>query len=236
MTFRTLALAAAAALAAPLAGAQTLAMEPAARGITVVGEGVASASPDLAVVRLGVTTRAATAAEALRAHEADMARVLDRVRSFGIDDRDITIESLMLGDFYGPNGPDGYQAVRVVSVTTGDLARVPDLVASVVGEGANRLDGLVYTLRDAEPLTLRALDLAMAQARAKAERLAAAAGLAIVGVEAVEEQVGGLRPPLPVTARAQAMDGAGNPAAYSTGSAEVRVAVTVRFATAPAGR
>ncbi len=201
--------------------------------ITVAGEGRVAGAPDQAVVRLGVTTRAATAAEALREHEADMARVLTRVREFGIADRDIQIEALSLGEHYGPNGPDGFAATRIVSVTTDDLRRVPELVAAVVGEGANRLDGLVYTIRDERPAMLQALDLAVADARAKAERLATASGVRLGRVLSVQETPIGGRPPMPMYRMAADAAVEANPAAYSAGSTRVEAHVVVTFEIAP---
>lgn len=199
--------------------------------ITVTGEGIVSAPPDRAVVRLGVLTQGPTAADALREHEDDMARVLQEVRSFGIADRQITIEALNLGEYYGPQGPDGYQAYRIVAVTVDSLRIVPDLIASVVESGANRLDGVMYTLRDASTYQERALDLAMEKARDKAARLATASGRALGPVVAVQEQgVGIVQPYERFAAQAVSMEEvAPEPGAYSAGSSQVRGAVVVQF-------
>lgn len=220
-------------LVAPLAGAQVVELGLEDGTVTVVGSATVTAPPDRAVVRLGVQTRAASAAEALRQHEGDMARVLTQVRSFGIPDRQIVIEGLHLGENYGPEGPDGYVASRVVAVETDSLAAVPELVASVVEVGANRLDGLFYTLRESGPYQDRALDEAMARARTKAARLATAAGLQLGPVAAVLEQNAGFVQPYPrggggydqVVVEAASAE----PAAYSTGATEVRASVVVRF-------
>ena len=218
------------ALVAPLASAQ---VSLDAGTLTVTGSAVVSAAPDRAVVRLGVQTRAETPAAALRAHEADMARVLATVRSFGVADRDIAIEGLGLGENYGPNGPDGFVANRVVSVTIDSLRIVPDLVAGVVEVGANRLEGLFYTLRDSERYQNQALDAAVERAREKAARLASAAGRTLGPVEAIVEQGAGLAGPYQ---RFGTMDAVAvsaetaTPAAYSTGSSQVQASVVVRFA------
>ncbi len=217
-------------LAAPARG-QVVAPSPLVPGtITVSGEGLISVAPDRAVLRLGVTTRAETAAEALREHEADVARVLTRVRRFGIPDRQIQIEALSIHENYGQDGLDGVVAVRVVTVTTDSLRTVPDLVAAVVSEGANRLDGLTYTLRDAQPAQARALDAAVADARAKAERIAQAAGVALGRVVAVQE--GAVQMPFSpgrFAGLAASADVEAEPGAYSAGSSEVRARVVVQF-------
>lgn len=218
-------------LAAPVQAQAVAAPPPVPGTITVVGEGLVSVAPDRALLRLGVTTRAATAAEALRAHEADVARVLTRVRQFGIPDRQIQIEALAIHENYGQNGLDGVAAVRIVTVTTDSLRTVPDLVAAVVSEGANRLDGLTYTLRDPKPAEARALDAAVADARAKAERIARASGVTLGRVVAVQEGTTTMPYPLGRSSglSLSSVDISPEPGAYSAGSSEVRARVVVQF-------
>lgn len=207
---------------------QTPALEP--QTVTVSGEGVVSAPPDRAVVRLGVVTEAPTAAEALRQHEEDVARVLTRVRQFGIPDRQIEIDALQLGENYRDRGPEGYRAYRIVSVTTDSLRIVPELVASVVEEGANRLDGVAYTLRSAAEYRNRALDEAMTQARAKAERMATAAGAELGEVISIQERtVTPYNPSAIYPTSADAVRVEAQPGAYSTGSSHVQAGVVVRY-------
>lgn len=216
-------------LAAAAASAQP-ALEP--NTVTVSGQGVVSAPPDRAVLQLGVLTTAPTAAEALREHEDDVARVLTRVRSFGIADRQIQIQALQLGENYGPNGPDGYRAFRIVSVTTDSLAAVPEIVAGVVESGANQLNGIDYTLSEPGRYRDRALDEAVRQARSKAERLATAAGATLGGVVSVQEQGVGVVPYYPgrmMSADVEAVTVEPEPGAYSAGSNQVQAAVVVRY-------
>ena len=205
-----------------------------ANTVTVSGQGRVSVAPDRALVRLGVLTRAATAPDALREHEEDVARVLTRVRGFGIADRDIEVNTLSLGEDYGPDGPDGYRAQRIVTVTMDSLRRVPDLVAAVVSEGANQLQGIEYVVRDTAPAEALALDRAVADARTKAERIASASGVRLGSVVAVQEGSGPTLPRLLRYSRAESAAPAAAPAppqpgAYSTGSSEVVADVVVQF-------
>ena len=217
-------------LAAASAAAQP-ALEP--NTITVSGQGLVSAPPDRAVLQLGVLTVAPTAAEALRRHEDDVARVLTRVRSFGIADRQIQIQALQLGENYGQSGPDGYRAFRIVSVTTDSLAAVPEIVAGVVESGANQLNGIDYTLSEPGRYRDRALDEAVRQARAKAERLAAAAGAGLGPVVAIQEQGIGLVQPYRggpmMDVAVEAVTVEAEPGAYSAGSSQVQATVVVRY-------
>ncbi|MBK6469072.1 MAG: SIMPL domain-containing protein [Rhodobacter sp.] len=70
-------------LAAPLALA-----DPAPALLTVTGDGISDAVPDLAVLTIGVTTTGDTAATALAQNSAALAAVLERLRAAGVADRD----------------------------------------------------------------------------------------------------------------------------------------------------
>jgi len=197
------------------------------RTVTVAGDALVEAAPDRAIVRIGVQTNGQQPAETLQRHEADVERVLTTIRRAGIADREIEITSLTLGERWVEGGRrEGYTASRVVAVTVDDLRDVPEIVASAVSEGANRLDGLVYTLQDPDRYEEQALAEAFRRAREKAERLATAAGMRVGRVVQMHEQ--GVAPPQPVLMRMQEMDASGG--AYSAGTSEVRAVVVVTFA------
>ena len=58
--------------------------------------------PDMATISAGVTSEAPTAVEALRANSAEMRRVVDRIKSLGIAERDIQTSGISLN----PRGDD----------------------------------------------------------------------------------------------------------------------------------
>lgn len=213
---------------APAALAQTTAATM-PRTLTVSGDALVEAAPDRAVVRIGVQTDGSTAEATLSEHEQDVQRVLTAVRGLGIADREIEIEALSLGERWVEGGRrDGFTATRIVAVTVDDLRLVPELVATAVAEGANRLDGLAYTLQDPDRYEDQALEEAFARAREKAQRLAAASGARLGDVVEVHEQ--GTTPPVPIAyLRAEMSMSPPMPGAYSAGTSEVRAAVVVTF-------
>jgi uncharacterized protein YggE len=198
------------------------------RTVTVSGDALVYAAPDRAIVRIGVQTEGQQADDTLERHEEDVERVLTSIRRAGIADREIEITSLSLGERWVEGGRrDGYVASRVVAVTIDDLRQVPEIVAMSVAQGANRLDGLVYTLRDADRFEDQALTEAFERAREKAERIAAAAGMRVGRVAQVHEL--GTVPPVPVPMPEMAMNMDARAGAYSAGSTEVRAVVVVTF-------
>ena len=100
---------------------------------------------------------------------------------------------------YRDNQPpqlSGYELANVVEVTVRNLARLGDVVDGVLKAGATSMDSLTFRLDDPAPAEREARIRAMAAARARADVLAEAAGVAISGVSSVIED-GAAPPPRP---------------------------------------
>lgn len=165
-----------------LAGSMATAQETALRQITVTGEGRVAAAPDMATLRLGAAAEAKEAGEALRQTSDITQRILDRLGEAGIEARDIQTSGLSLsplrqnyreGTAETP-GIAGYAASNGVTVRLRDLDRLGEVLDAVVSDGANTLDGLSFGLQEPRPLMDEARQLAVADARAKAELYAKA--------------------------------------------------------------
>jgi uncharacterized protein len=205
---RILALAVGVALAAPV-----LAQEPPARQITVTGMAEAEAVPDVATVTAGVETRAATAAAALAGNSEAMTRVFAAIEAAGIERRDLQTSQLGLDPVYAPyDGSEepqrvvGYQASNLVTVRVREVAKLGALIDAVTGAGANRLYGIGLEVSDPREQIDAARERAVADARAKAELYARAAGVSLGPVVSIRETAE--QPPGPVMMRAEAADAA----------------------------
>ena len=82
---------------------------------------------------------------------------------------------------------EGYIASNVVQVTLDDLARIGTVIDSAIQAGANRVQGIAFTLRDPDAARVAALRQAAANARAEADVLAAALGLKVLRVLTADE-------------------------------------------------
>ena len=169
--------------------------------ITVTGEGRVAVRPDMATIRLGVTTEARSAADALSANSADMARVLGFLGEAGIAEADIQTSGLRLNPRHEDYRNDssaprviGFVATNEVTVRLRDLDRLGTVLDKVVGEGANRFDGLSFGLSDDAAALADARRRAVAEARTKAETYAGAAGVVLGPVRAITDQSGGVAP------------------------------------------
>lgn len=154
------------------------------RLITVSGEGRIDVAPDMAVVTLGVTSEAKSAAEAMRATSGKMVALLDFLAEQGITGPNVQTNQLSLHPRYdsrssAPATIGGYVATNTVSVRVLDLAEIGTVLDGVLESGANQFQGLRFSLQDDGELRNEARRLAVADARAKAEIYAEAAGVTL---------------------------------------------------------
>ena len=126
------------------------------RVVTVTGEGTVQASPDLATLSIGVTTQGDTAASALGSNSAALAKVMDRLRAAGIEDRDLQTSGLSLNpnwtsDESGNSRISGYVASNQLTVRVRALPMLGAVLDAAVADGANTLNGLTFGLADPKP-------------------------------------------------------------------------------------
>jgi uncharacterized protein YggE len=197
--------------------------------ITVHGTGKASTVPDRAGFAFGVSTKRKTAAEASEDNNREMTKLIEALRAAGVPDEDIQTSQISLYPSYSKSGSEvvGYEASNTVSVTV-SLAKAGAVLQAAVAAGANQVDGPSLTKADTDKLYANALRAAVADARARAEVLAAAAGVKLGEVVAIEE---GSEPSGPI---AYALDATASPeqAPIEPGKQDIEASVTVSFAIA----
>ena len=215
---------AAALAAATLPGSASSAAAEAG-GITVVGTASVSSVPDRAELSFGVESQGQTARAALAANAAEMRKVIAAVKAAG--GTNVRTQSVSLSPRYGEtNEVQTFVAVNSVSATIGDLAKAGALIDAAVGAGANQVYGPSLSSGDQTEQYRQALKAAVANARASAQVLAAAANVSLGRVTAVVE-AGGAPQPLPYGAeKAMALDST----PIEPGTQQTTANVTVTFA------
>jgi len=217
-----------AALVAPL-HAETPAL------ITVTGDGQVEAAPDMATVTLGVTTEGATPAEAMAANSAQLATVLARLKEAGTADSDLQTTGLSLNPNWQNDGTGtapriaGYVATNMLTVRVRALDTLGGVLDAAIGQGANTFNGVSFGLADPAPAMNEARRRAVADAMARAELLAGAAGVSLGPlVSMTEGGPGGW--PAPVH-RMEAV--ADSPVPVAAGQVSTLASVTMVFSIAP---
>lgn len=214
-----------AALAAPAGGAS--AAEEPARTIAVSGTASVEVVPDRAVFSFCVENRAASAGAALAANSPAMRRVIAALKALGIADRDLRTENVSVSRDYDDDGNStGYTASNCVRVTVRKLALAGTVVDAAVDAGADGVEGPMLHPEDVEALYRRALETAVADARAKAEAIARASGLTLGRTLTVDES----GDTYPVADAALARKGSAAEAPIEPGTEGVVATVDVTFA------
>jgi uncharacterized protein YggE len=182
---RTLFAAAAAALILPSAAqAQNAAVprEDVPR-VSVSGIGESRATPDRALVTVGVQSRAATAAAAAAENARKQRAILDTLRALGFTSEQLTtanysVRPEMQHDPRGQQEPrvTGYVVSNMVRVDARRVEQAGQVIDAALARGANQVHGLSFYLADPAPARQLALRNAVERARADAEVLASAAG------------------------------------------------------------
>lgn len=203
--------------------------EPKGPSIVVTGNGEVQVDPDMATVTVGVQAQNSNAKAAQEQVNRTATAIRDAVLKIVVDKKFLQTSSLNIYPQYGQNGRvSGYTASNTITVRVEDLTKVGDVVDAATSNGANRIDGINFGLKDAKRSRADSLKDAVADARSKAEAIASAMGVSLgAPLEVIE---GGYSMPMPMARMemSAAMDmKAGAP--VEAGQVNVGSSVTIRY-------
>lgn len=230
---------AAAAPAAQSLAAQSGPNAAAPPGVSVVGEGRVTGTPDTLRATVGVeVTRPAVDAALATANERATA-VIAAVRDQGVAEEDIQTRDVSIRPQHGEPRPEGgqpsiegYVASNLVEVKIRQIDRAGAVLQAVADAGGDstRIHGVSFTLEDNQQLLEAAREAAFADARAKAEQYAELAGSDLGGLVAVSEQTTNRPPAQQFGGSEAARDAVAAPAPpVEPGQQEVSVRVEARW-------
>ncbi|HZD88066.1 MAG TPA: SIMPL domain-containing protein [Gaiellaceae bacterium] len=196
--------------------------------ITVTGNGTAKATPDRASFDFGVSTQATTAAEALGRNAGQARAIVAALEKAGVDASQIQTTDVSLWPQTSSDGTQivGYTASNSVNATA-PIGRAGDVVDAAVAAGANNVDGPNLSVSDQSATYADALKQALADAKQKAQAIAASSGLTLGAVQSVAEG-GGQASPIPYAKDANAPTAAAPP--IEPGTQQTQASVTVTYA------
>ncbi len=165
------------------------------RLISVSGEATVAVKPDMVTVSFGVETNAATAKEAQQANTSKMNSVITALKSAGIRADDIQTSNFSLYPVYGwegdrPGGTQiltGYRCNNTVTARVKVVSTTGTIIDAAINAGATNVGGISFGLQNPDPTKNEALALAVANARAKADVMAKAAGVTITGIYRISD-------------------------------------------------
>jgi uncharacterized protein YggE len=148
------------------------------QGISVSGEGRVSVAPDMALLNIGVSAKEDTVAAANSAVQAAMDRLLSSLKADGVAEEDIQTSQFSISpeyDYqYNEQRLTGYRVTHMLQVKVRDIDRVGEVIDGGVEAAGDlaRIDSISLTVDDTSAMANQARELAMADAKAKAEELA----------------------------------------------------------------
>lgn len=175
------------------------------RSITVVGEGKVSQEPDIAVINIGASARAETASAAKAEVDADIAAIIAVLQDMDIAEKDIQTShySIMyereqyppMPELPAAETPAGYFVTNMLQVTVRNIGAAEAVLDAVVQAGANQVNGISYSVADQTSWQSVSRELAMADARRRAQELAELSEVELGEVQSVSEIIGGMATP-----------------------------------------
>ncbi|TDW87691.1 hypothetical protein EV137_5774 [Kribbella pratensis] len=162
-------------------------------GVSVVGSGQVSGTPDILRVTFGVEQVAPDVAAAVATVGERTDAVIAALRAQGVEESQLGTSSVNVFQEYREPGSDAaYRASHTVLVETKDLTGFGALLNAAVDAVGNSLalHGLQFDIEDKSELLVQARELAFQQAKTKAAHLAGLAGFSLGSVTAISENHG----------------------------------------------
>ncbi|MBN2057632.1 MAG: SIMPL domain-containing protein [Candidatus Saganbacteria bacterium] len=213
--------------AAPLKGEAT--------DLTITGQGEIKVPPDIAHISIGVERTEKTAVEAQQTVASKMSAILSSLEKLGLNRDEIKTSQASLYPQYkydrGERDLIGYTARNEIDVTVTELTELGKTIDTAISAGATNINHVTFGLKSDAPVKKAALQQAFTEAKGKAEIIAAAAGLTIIGIKSIRE-TGAQVVPQVNRSIAFAADGRGggrSETPISLGKVEVRGSLTVVY-------
>jgi len=170
--------------------------------VMVAGDSIVQAQPDTAILTISVVTQGRRAIDAQQENAVKTDAVVRALKSVAGAGAEVKTSgySLQPQRVYKEGQPPaitGYEARNSVTVTTGELNKVGNIIDAAAQAGSNDISGIAFTLRQDRPARDQALSEATREAMNKARVIAQALGGRVVRVIEVQEE-GLQRPPVPI--------------------------------------
>jgi uncharacterized protein YggE len=203
--------------------------------ISVSGHGSVNIPPDTASVNIGVDVIKPTLDEAQEQATAQATAVIEALRAAGIAAEDIQTDYFsvnILRDYSENADPTlitGFEIINQLRVEVRDTSTLGEILDAAVNAGANSIYGVTFYVDDQTAAASEARVEAVADARVKAEELAAAAGMTLGPVISISEGAAPLIDPVYGMARGGGQGAMEAAVPVEPGSTTVAVDVLMTF-------
>jgi uncharacterized protein YggE len=216
-------------------GSVSAAETDATRTISVNGEGRVTIQPDTFYITIGIDELDADLATAQSRAAEKMNAVIDALKAAGVAEDDIQTSGYSIymdRDYNQPSQPIlGYHVTHTVNAKVRDLSKAGTTIEAAVNAGANNIQNVWFGLENQDGAIKQARELAVADARAKAEELARLTNATLGPVQSVSESSGGGAPvPYATDLAAGESDARAMAPTINPGTTEVVMSVSMVYA------
>ena len=159
--------------------------------INVNGSGEVLVTADNAVVTLGVSLRDADAVQVQSQVNEKIAKIRDALIAGGIPEENIHTDYISIYPIYDYVDNEekiaAYNASTSLAIRTSEMDRIGEIIDIAFDAGANMLNDIMFSAEDTAEASAEAMRIAVANAAEKAQILADACGMKIVGLESVTD-------------------------------------------------
>lgn len=201
---------------------------------SVSGEGKITMVPDIAVVSVGVTAQGASVSKVQQELNTKINAMSDAIKKLGVGAGDIKTSYYNISPTYDYSSSSqritGYQANSNLTIKVRKIDNANAVIDAATAAGANEVGGVSFDVDDKTKAENQARELAVADAKSKAEAAAKAAGFKLGRV--INYSEGGGANPRPVmfdAAKVMPMAGGGEPTQVEPGTSELTVNVSLSY-------
>jgi uncharacterized protein YggE len=200
--------------------------------IAFTGQGKIYTKPDIAFIDFSVVTQGEEIGRIQDANTKKMNKVIEFLKSFGIEEKDIKTTNYNLYPQYVYENSKipqimGYQITQTLNVKVRQMDKIGEILEKVVNIGINQVNALYFGVENDEELKEQARKLAIDDAKKKAEKLSQELGIKLGKLSNFSENVAGY--PTYREYYGYGVGGGGGAPDIQTGENEIIVNVTLTY-------
>jgi len=159
--------------------------------ISVRANAIVKVQPETAYFEVGVLTQHKSAAEAQQMADRVIGRIMKALQEKGMDRKDLATSVCNLRPSYADDRDRrtiiGYHGDNFVTVNVRELSRLGELIDACMAVGATNIGQVEFRVEDIRSYRKQGREMAVKNARERAEQIAAAMGVKIVRVRSIDE-------------------------------------------------
>jgi uncharacterized protein YggE len=206
--------------------------------LSLSGSATTIVKPGKVTVSLGLETTNRTADVALAANSKIMNQVLDRLKATGVRDNETSTSSFNISPNYNHSQTSstasaitGFTVSNTIQIQSTNINNTSKWIDAAIDAGANTVDGIDFALSDKklQETKTNLIKQAMRDARAKADIVASAAGVKIVGIRSISLNELAIQPHNSVPLAKKSLAAEARPIQIISGQEEVATTIDVIF-------